>query len=349
VLAEDQFIRYADLGGRDVAWASVGSGPPLVIGGWWCSHLELDWHEPSFRRFVSRLAEHRTVIRYDRPGTGLSDRTGPPPASLEDEVGILRSLLEHVPGRVDLLGASSGSLVAAAYAASNAERVDRLLLYGSYAAGSQIAAPAARDTLLEVVAAHWGLGSKVLADIFLPGGSAAEREAFAQFQRRSASREVALASLRAVYEHDGTRVLPRVAAPTLVAHRRADTAIPFALGRDVAARIPNAEFVALEGVDHFPWRGDWQSLADALLRFLGASVPEAPTPHDPSTDPTAALTPRELQVLRLIATGSTDRQIAETLVLSAHTVHRHVANVRTKLGVPSRAAAAAWAVDRGLL
>jgi DNA-binding CsgD family transcriptional regulator len=137
-------------------------------------------------------------------------------------------------------------------------------------------------------------------------------------------------------------------------HRRHDTAIPFALGRDVAARIPGAEFVELDGAEHFPWRGDADTLADVLLRFLGVDLPERD--RDPAgaagiaeRDPIASLSPRELDVLRLIARGRTDREIAESLVLSTHTVHRHVANIRTKLGVPSRAAAAAWAGDRGLI
>ena len=353
MIAADQVIRHAELGGRDVAWSAVGSGPPLVLGGWWSSHLELDWQDAAFRHFVGLLAQHRTVVRYDRPGTGLSDRAVAPANSAAEELDTLRLLLELVPGPVALLGASSGCVVAAAYAAEHPERVEHLVLYGSYAAGRDIAAPAARETLLGVVERHWGLGSKVLADIFLPGGSAADRAAFAEFQRRSASREVALASLRAVYSFDATDVLPRLTVPTLVVHRRSDTAIPFALGMDVASRIPGAAFVALEGDEHFPWRGDTEELAHVILRFLGAPVPEFRPLSESAgarSDATiGTLSQRELEVLRLIAAGSTDREIAEALVLSTHTVHRHVANVRSKLGVPSRAAAAAWAADRGLI
>ncbi|MEX1078798.1 MAG: helix-turn-helix transcriptional regulator [Homoserinimonas sp.] len=63
----------------------------------------------------------------------------------------------------------------------------------------------------------------------------------------------------------------------------------------------------------------------------------------------AALSKRELDVLCLVARGLTDQQIARELVLSVHTIHRHVANARTRLGVPTRAAATAWAVQRGLI
>ncbi len=344
---EDQVIRHADLGGTDVAWSSIGSGPPLVIGGWWSSHLVLDWEEPAFRSFVSRLAEHRSVIRYDRPGSGASDRSAPLPADAEQEYAVLEALLDATGlDRFALLGASSGCTVASAYAARHPERTEALILYGGFVRGSDIAPPAAREAVLSVVEQHWGLGSRVLADVFLPGSDAEERERFAVFQRRSASRDQAAASLRATYSFDSSGHLGDVNAPTLVLHRRDDRAIPFAVGRDLADRIEGATFVPLDGVDHFPWRGDAEAVTDEVLRFLGHDVPEraaaAPAPE-------VTLSDREREVLALVARGHTDARIAEDLMLSAHTVHRHVANIRTKLGVPTRAAAAAWAKDHGVI
>lgn len=337
--ADEQVVRHAQVGDRTVAWSSVGSGPPLVIGGWWASHLALNWEDRAFRTFVQALARRRTVIRYDRPGTGLSDRTGPAPASLDDELAVLAGLLERIDHpRVSVLGASAGCAVASSYAARHPERVDRLVLFGSYARGADIASPSARDLMVSVVERHWGLGARVLADVFLPNATSDDREAFARFQRRSASRDSAAAALRAVYEMDSTTHLSRVRVPTLVLHRRHDRAIPFALGRDVAGLVPGATFVELTGEDHFPWVGDSLAVIEAIDRFLDG-LPQA-VPADQHT--LAALTAREREVLMLVAQGLTDAQIADRLILSAHTVHRHVANVRTKLGVPSRAAAAAW-------
>jgi pimeloyl-ACP methyl ester carboxylesterase/DNA-binding CsgD family transcriptional regulator len=343
---QDQVIRHADVGGASVAWSSVGQGPPLVVGGWWSSHLRLDWQEPRFRAFISRLAEHRTVIRYDRPGTGASDPRGPVPNGLEEEYELLRGLLDAIGvDRVALLGASSGCAVASAYAARHPDRGEALIIYGGFVRGADIAPPAARQAMLSVVEGHWGLGSRVLADVFLPGAGAAEREAFAQFQRRSASRELAAASLRATYEFDSSEHLGELRLPTLVLHRREDRAIPYPLGRELASAIPGARFQSLEGVDHFPWRGDMDSVADAIIGFLGGRVaPRRTLPRFPEP-----LSDREREVLALVARGRTDAQIAEQLVLSVHTVHRHVANVRTKLGVSSRAAAAAWATEHGLI
>jgi pimeloyl-ACP methyl ester carboxylesterase/DNA-binding CsgD family transcriptional regulator len=337
--AENQVVQHTKVGDRTVAWTSVGSGTPLVIGGWWASHLALNWEDRAFQKFVLALARRHTVIRYDRPGTGLSDRDGPPPVSLGEELAALAGFLEGIDHpRLSVLGASSGSAVASAYAAQNPERVDRLVLYGSYPRGADIAPPSARELMLSIVERQWGLGSRILADVFLPTATATEREDFARFQRRSTSRDAAVKALRAVYEMDSTAYLSRVRVPTLVLHRRDDRAIPFALGRAVADTVPGAAFVELDGEDHFPWLGDSFAVVDAIERFLDGLTQRSPAEqHTP-----AALTVREREVLALVAQGLTDAQIADRLVLSAHTVHRHVANARTKLGVPSRAAAAAW-------
>jgi DNA-binding CsgD family transcriptional regulator len=187
----------------------------------------------------------------------------------------------------------------------------------------------------------------VLADLFLPGAGPDERDAFARFQRISASAEAAAASLASVYAMDVRGDLPEVTAPTLVVHRRDDHTIPAALGREVAARVPGAVFVPLDGVDHLPWRGDAPSVVRAVAEFLAGGEPvdpDRPLPAD-----LASLSEREVEVLRLVAAGHSDDEIAGRLVLSPHTVHRHVANIRTKLGLSSRAAAAAAAARGGLV
>ncbi|MEV6920157.1 alpha/beta fold hydrolase [Amycolatopsis sp. NPDC051106] len=341
---QDQAVRFTAAGARTVAWAAAGAGPPLVVGGWWCGHLELDWRDPLFRRFTGLLGDRCTLIRYDRPGAGLSDPAGPLVTSLADEVAALSAVVDAAGEKVSLFGGSSGGCAAMAYAAAHPDRVERLVLYGSYARGTEIATAEARDSLLALVGRHWGVGSRILADLFLPTATPAERDEFVRFQRGSLTAEKAVRSLAAVYAFDVRDRLATIEVPTLVLHRRDDRAIPFALGQDVATRIPGATFVPLDGTDHLPWRGDADSLTRAVREFLGAGrrVRRAGSPR-------GELSGRELDVLRLVAQGLSDQEIARRLGISVHTAHRHVSNIRGKLGVSSRAAAAAHAATAGLL
>jgi pimeloyl-ACP methyl ester carboxylesterase/DNA-binding CsgD family transcriptional regulator len=350
---EEQVIRFATERGRRIAWARSGDGPSVVFSGWWMSHLELNWRDPSFRAFVETLGRHRTVIRYDAPGTGVSGGDALPSASAEEEAAALAAVVEAAAsGPVDLVAASSGAPVGLAYAAAHPERIRKLVLYGGYAAGAAIADAGTRMAMVDLVREHWGLGSRALADVFMPSADGRERKAFVEYQREAASADGAARSLQAVYGFDATACLGRVRAEAAVLHRREDRAIPFELGRELAAGLPEATFVALDGDDHYPWLGDSEQMLGAVLRALGVEEVAAPFPYrDRRAQPPAEddLTSREAEVLTLIASGLSDREIAERLVLSPHTVHRHFANVRTKLGLPTRAAAVAVAARRGLL
>jgi pimeloyl-ACP methyl ester carboxylesterase/DNA-binding CsgD family transcriptional regulator len=347
---DEQAIRFTRGRGRRIAWARSGSGPPLVIAGWWMSHLELNWREPRFRAFVDALARHRTVIRYDAPGIGASSDGELPSASIEAETDALAAVLGAADtGPVDLIAASSGAPIGLAYAAAHPEKVRRLVLYGAYANGSGIADPKTRTAIIALVREHWGLGSRVLADMFMPSADAAEREAFVAFQRSAATAERAARALEAVYAFDVTAQLVHVRVPSKVLHRSEDRAIPVALGRKLAADLPDATFSSLSGTDHYPWFGDAAQVLRATAEALGIEQDrDAPDTERAQADQDD-LTERETEVLALIASGLSDRQIAERLVLSPHTVHRHVANLRTKLGLPTRAAAVAAAARRGLI
>ena len=351
----DQAIQFTQVRGRQVAYSTVGEGKPLIIGGWWMSHLELDWADERFRKLMTSLARYRTVVRYDRPGTGLSDPVGSPPGSLEEEVEVLSGVIDAIGGGpLDGFAGSAGGPVALAMAASAPGLFDHLVVYGAYANGSEIASEASRQTMVDLIRTHWGIGSKVLTDAFMPGASGEERERFVTFQRESATAEVAAASLTAVYSFDVSDRLEAVDTEVTVIHRRDDRAIPFALGRSLAGGISGARFIALDGSDHLPWHGDSRRVAEVVLSALGVHGPEIdiePPPVGPgvASEPETDLSARELEILKLVARGKSDREIAEELVLSPHTVHRHVANIRTKLRQPSRAAAAAHAATRGLI
>jgi pimeloyl-ACP methyl ester carboxylesterase/DNA-binding CsgD family transcriptional regulator len=333
--------------GRRIAYASIGDGPPLVLPAWWVSNIGEDWKRDNFRRFIESLGGARRVIRYDRLGCGLSERERPPDTmSIDYEVDLLDALMDELElGRVSLFGSSCGGPTAITYAARHPERVDRVVLYGTYVNGADLGSSDARRATVDLVRTHWGLGSRVLADMFVPSAGAADRDSFAAFQRGAADAAMAAALMELIWDTDVSESAIGLEAPALVVHRRGDRAIRFKAGERLAALLPDADLVRLEGDTHPPWYGDVDELARAIAPFLGTSAPAAP---EPAAD-TEGLTPREREVLQLVAEGKSDADIARELVLSPHTVHRHVANILRKLGLHSRAAAAAQAARAGLV
>jgi pimeloyl-ACP methyl ester carboxylesterase len=294
------FVRLP--GGGRIAYAIVGSGPALVAPAWWVSNVVEDWHSDPLRRFVEALAAERMVVRYDRLGTGLSDRERPRDTfTAEFEDATLCAVLDELElGRVDMLGISCGGCIAVKYAARRPERVDRMVLYGSYAHGQGLGPPEARAGMIDLVRTHWGLGSRLLADVFGPNWSAADRAAFTATQRAAAGAQVAADLLALIYETDVRDELPRIRAPALVVHREHDRAMRLRGGREVAALLPHAELVTLPGDAHLPWHGDGDAVLRAVAPFLGIKAPPDPVSK---SDPGALdeLTAREREVLALVA------------------------------------------------
>jgi pimeloyl-ACP methyl ester carboxylesterase len=258
--------------GSRLAYSTVGRGPALVVPPAWISHQELAWQEPVSRRFCERLAHHHTLVQYDRPGTGLSDRNRTD-FSWDSELRDLETVIDHLKLKHPaLLGYSWGGPVVVVYTAEHPRRISHLILYDTYARGAAITTDQVKASLISLVRAHWGIGSKVLADLFSPGADAAGIELWAKYQRECATPEAAARILDLLYRTDITRLLPSLRVPTLVLHRQQDRAMPFRLGRELASLIPNARFVPLEGRDHLPWLGDFESVLSPIAQFLGDPV-----------------------------------------------------------------------------
>ncbi|MFC6345147.1 alpha/beta fold hydrolase, partial [Nocardioides hankookensis] len=162
--------RLAD--GTRVAYATTGSGPCLLVVPGWLSHLELGWAVPADRLFYESLAQGRTLVRYDRPGCGLSDPYDGP-RTLELELDTIATVLDAVGAdHVDLFGFSMGAVVAAQWAADHPETVSRLVLYGGWATGTEIGDEESRHHVLGLLGASWGLGSDLLTNLFAPEADA---------------------------------------------------------------------------------------------------------------------------------------------------------------------------------
>ena len=320
-----------------MAYCAAGSGPALLFESGWVSHLVQQLELFSFGIFVGRLAERFTVIRYDRPGCGLSDRERVD-LSFDGQVAAALAVADAAGAdRFHLFGASQGGQIAAAIAARHPERVEALVLYGMCASGADLAPAQVRASVVALVRAHWGLGLKALAGAFITGPTAAEVAAFTKGQRAGASADVAAATLEVYYNTDIRALLPRVRARTAVLHREGDQGTRFELGREVAALIPGAVLIPLPGTSHLFYHGDWQPVLDAVLGFLPEPVSAGPQ-----------LTSRELEVAGLIAEGLTNQAIARRLAIAPRTAEAHVENIRRKLQVRSRAQIAAWVTEHRL-
>jgi pimeloyl-ACP methyl ester carboxylesterase len=338
----EQDIRFCELDGKRIAYATVGEGPLLLFGGRWVTHLEEEWDDPRTRAFFEELAKTHRVVRYDRIGAGLSNRTLPGGATLELDTRTLATVHEALGGEPAIMFACScAGLAIADYATGNPDRVRKIVFFGGYASRDDIP-EATRRSLVDFVRTNWTLAAQMLAGLFLPHGTGDEIAALSRYQRRAAEADVAAAFLELDLGSDLRALLPALTMPTLVLHRRGDRTVPIARGRELASLLPNARFVPLGGDSHLPWADDQRELQRALAGFLDDAVPVQLNGDSP-------LSQRETEVLRLVASGLSNREIASSLLLSEHTVHRHVANILRKLAQSSRAAAAAQATRARLI
>jgi pimeloyl-ACP methyl ester carboxylesterase/DNA-binding CsgD family transcriptional regulator len=338
----EQDIRFCALEGRRIAYATCGEGPPVVFGAKYVSHLEEEWDDKRARSFYEELAQRHTVVRYDRLGAGLSDRDLPAPASVELDTRTLRTVVQATTDQpVTMFSCSCSAIDTARLASETPELVDRVVFFGSFVSRDDLP-EATRRSLVDFARVNWPLAAQMLAGLIVPHASGDEISALTRHKRRAADADIAAAFLELELFADARPYLAGVTMPALVLHRRGDRAVPIARGRELASLLPNARFVALSGDSHLPHVDDQRELHRALAGFLDDAPSAEAIGHSP-------LSSREAEVLRLVAAGLSNREIASSLILSEHTVHRHVANILQKLMQSSRAAAAAQATRLGYI
>lgn len=338
----EQEIRFIELDGRRLAYATAGGGPLLVFAAPFVSHLEAEWSQPRARAFYEQLAETHRVVRYDRIGVGLSDRTLAEPPTLDSDARALAAVIAaQDSGPATVFASSCATLATAQLATTTPELVERIVFFGGYAARDDIP-EVTRRSLVDFVRSNWPLATQMFAGLHDPRASREEVETLGRYLRGAATPDVAAAYLELDLFSDLRPLLRRMTVPALALHRRGDRTVPIARGRELAALLPNGRFVALGGDAHVAWLDDPRDLRRALAGFVGGPDPGAGNGRSP-------LTGRETEVLRLVAEGLSNREIASSLVLSEHTVHRHVANILRKLAQSTRAAAAAHAARAGLI
>jgi pimeloyl-ACP methyl ester carboxylesterase len=267
---------YAQSGDVSIAYQVVGDGPiDLVFVMGWVSHLDYFWAEPSFARFLRRLASFSRLILFDKRGTGLSDRVGELP-TLEQRMDDVRAVLDAVGSRqAALLGVSEGGPLCALYATTYPERTRALVMIGTYAkrrwAPDYPWAPTDEEgeRFLEEIQRTWGGPVGLEARAPTVAADAAFRDWWSTYLRMGASPGAAVALTRMNAAIDVRDVLPAIRVPTLILHRTDDRLLTIDEGRYVASRIPGATLIELPGEDHLPFVGDQDAILDAIEGFLG--------------------------------------------------------------------------------
>jgi pimeloyl-ACP methyl ester carboxylesterase/DNA-binding CsgD family transcriptional regulator len=354
-------IRYAITDdGVSIAFWTLGKGEPLLYlaGGPW-GHVEL-WDLPECRRWYERLAQERMLVRYDLRGTGFSERDVSD-YSLDALVADVEAVVDRLQlQRFDIFAGFDAGPVSIAYAARHPERISHLILWCSWARSSQMRSPRIR-AWLGLIDQDWELMTDTCAHLALgwPAGEVGRHAA--QRLRESVSPEAARAALKAMGTFDVTELLPRVKVPTLVLHRNEIPWLPVSIAGELASGIPEAHLSILEGESTAPYLGDTEAAASIIEEFLG-EVEEGRTQQREADVPVSkrngsgpargyphGLTAREVEVLRHLAGGKTNDEIAEELYVSVRTVERHVANIYSKIGARGRANATAYALTHNLI
>lgn len=273
---EIKYCRAKD--GVKLAYAKVGRGPPLVKTANWMNHLEYDWESPVWGHFLRRLASKRTLVRYDARGNGLSDWEVPE-VSLEAWVSDLETVVNTVGvERFPLLGISQGAAISIVYAVRYPQRVSHLILYGGFARGGSKRSPdeaEKRRALATLIRLGWGQDHpafrQIFTSTFMPDGTKENADLLNEWQRKTTSPECAARYYETVGNFDVAELLQRVTVPTLVMHRRGDLVVPIDAARELAAGIPGARMVVLQGRNHvfFDHEPEAERFFEELDLFLG--------------------------------------------------------------------------------
>ncbi|MEW9532347.1 alpha/beta fold hydrolase [Microbispora sp. NPDC049125] len=340
---ETPFVRHRVVpGGSTLSWTVTGArqAPLLVLPGW-TSNLTVDWGDGPVGRFNRALSERFRLIRFDPPGIGLSS-AGTPDFTLDGQVAHASAVIDSAcVTEVSLLATGFAGPVALALAARRPELVKKVVLFGT--AASFLAdddhpdgiAPGLPDAIERLVRADWRLGSRIIAEMLLPGVTPQEALWYSEYQRICATADVAGQMLRAGCALEAEDLLGEVRAPVLALRGQDSYLTTASVLRRLVRAVPDGRSRTLPGSAALPYFDAEGTVVAEIEAFLNPAHSQ--------------LTMRELTVLARLREGLSNRAIARELGISEHTAARHLANVNVKLGVNSRGAAVARAMELSLL
>jgi pimeloyl-ACP methyl ester carboxylesterase len=272
----DSPVRWADNDGIKIAYRTYGDGPhDIIFVPMWASNIDhLDEYPPMAKAFES-ISSFARLIVYDRRGSGLSDRLCGV-ATLEEGMDDLAAVLDDAGAEhPSVMGLNEAGSLCCLFAATHPDKVKSLILYGTYATTTwQEDYPWGqnqdeREIQIQAIQEFWGVEG---AGAVLLNPSALDDRVFSRWatrwQRNAVSRDALPAVFEMLAKTDVRHVLPSIRVPTLVLHRKDDFAVPVDNGRYLAEKIPNARLVELEGMDHIPFIGDWQSIEEEIEEFV---------------------------------------------------------------------------------
>jgi pimeloyl-ACP methyl ester carboxylesterase/DNA-binding CsgD family transcriptional regulator len=352
--------RYARAGGVSVAYQVLGEGPiDLVFIPSFVSNLELAWDWPPLAGFHTAFTSFARLVLFDKRGTGLSDRVKQLPTT-EERMEDLRAVMDTVGiARAAIVGVSEGAPLAICFAAAFPKRVSHLIVYGPLPKATRSDDyPWAQSEdwwngVIQRFERSWGDPEYMEADVAWRAPSELHNAEFVrwwgQYRRLGASPTAAADLARMNARIDVRSLLPQITCPTTVIVRRHDRVVSAEHGRYVARHTPGARYVELPGDDHLPFVGDSSAVVSAIADAVGVRGPVtvdaaavAPAHHDDfDSHAMAILSAREREVLRWVARGKTNGEIATALYVSEATVRKRLQNAYRKLAVPNRTAALA--------
>ncbi len=278
-LADQSPVSYcSSADGTSIAYADVGEGPPLIIAGFWMTHLEETWNDPILQPYLSQLAKDFKIIRYDQRGNGMSDWDNVD-ISFEKMVDDLEAVIDcHDLEKTAILGCSQAAAVSIAYTIRHPDKVSYLILYGGYPRGrcqrGDAETEAESKAIVTLIRQGWGRDNpatrQIMTSLFMPDATQEEANWFNEFQKKCGPAEN-IAGFREMFDDINVlELLPQLDLPVLVMHSVGDSAAPLSEGKLLASRIPGAKFVTFNSRSHVlsENESDFPRSIQAIREFL---------------------------------------------------------------------------------
>jgi pimeloyl-ACP methyl ester carboxylesterase/DNA-binding CsgD family transcriptional regulator len=354
------FTHSAD--NTQIAYALSGEGEPLVRAGTWLTHIQYDWESPIWSHWFHLMSERHTLVRYDPRGCGLSERKVTD-ISLDKWVDDLAAVVDNLELETfPLFGMSQGAAVSIMYALRYPERVSHLTLYAPVVTGwkgSKNAVSLRWAMMEKLVVSGWGEENlafpSMFAQLFLPDARPEYIRWYAETQKKSTSKDVAVLMMKALSELRLFSLLKQLKVPTLVIQVAGDQVISADQVKGIAGEIPDSRFFSIDSNNHILLESEpgWQEFKKIFAAHIPSGSDSVPAPV--SSAPTSnvsktieELSKREREVLMQLAKGLSNKEIANAFFISEKTVRNHISNIFAKIGVTSRTQALVLAKELNL-